>query len=258
MKGGREGRFPRPFGAERVALRKKAQAPCPLRPLGPGRQGRRLREFAARPWPPPFYLLGILSLPVQVQHFWPLATERKHMKEIGSLKKIPKEHNSPRQTLSLPILIKGIYMYRRHDLPLIWVALLSIPRPTSCGLSCFWSQYATSKHLGPRHAFLLADSVRRIRFLGGGTGKFHPLRPMELPVFSRRWKSSNRKRLAAKLPGQARFRTLPGSLVLPNRAICCLPGPCAGRGVCPICAVWPVGAIQGRVCGQRRRRKAVR
>lgn len=54
MKGGREGRFPRPFGAERVALRKKAQAPCPLRPLGPGRQGRRLREFAARPWPPPF------------------------------------------------------------------------------------------------------------------------------------------------------------------------------------------------------------
>lgn len=184
MKGGREGRFPRPFGAERVALRKKAQAPCPLRPLGPGRQGRRLREFAARPWPPPpFYLLGILSLPVQVQHFWPLATERKHMKEIGSLKKIPKEHNSPRQTLSLPILIKGIYMYRRHDLPLIWVALLSIPRPTSCGLSYFWSQYATSKHLGPRHAFLLADSVRRNTFSGRGHGKISSPPPYETTRF---------------------------------------------------------------------------
>ena len=123
---------------------------------------------------PPFYLLGILSLPVQVQHFWPLATERKHMKEIGSLKKIPKEHNSPRQTLSLPILIKGIYMYRRHDLPLIWVALLSIPRPTSCGLSCFWSQYATSKHLGRGMLSSLPTASGEYVFWEGARENFIP------------------------------------------------------------------------------------
>lgn len=81
---------------------------------------------------------------------------------------------------------------------------------------------------GPRHAFLLADSVRRIRFLGGGTGKFHPLRPMKLPVFSRRWKSSNRKRLNSKIPRPGPFPDLAGEsfclaqqgYLLPARALC--------------------------------------
>lgn len=53
MKDGREARFLRPFDPGTVVWRKKVQAPRPLRPLGPGRQDRRLHEFTARPWQPP-------------------------------------------------------------------------------------------------------------------------------------------------------------------------------------------------------------